>query len=310
MKPDIFLFGPVTSVKKASSDKQSPLRQAGAFTPITPTNAPVFFRHTLSIFLILALNAWAQDASVLVNTGDPMRVSYACGEEDLQWAGMDCPEDQPCPVYLELSAIAASGRKLVISGDLHTSSATLNSVLLMSADEGLSWKEPAARARGEALDQLQFLDSSHGWAAGETQNPLPRDPFLLITTDSGNSWRRSPVGEEGSVGSILNFHFDSPRHGELVIDAGNTAAGGRYVSYESETGGDSWTIRGKVSQMPRAKAPASESPDWRIRTGRDGKVWQIEKRTGEQWSSTAAFLIEVAGCTLKPGSLKEPDDKL
>lgn len=295
-------------MKKTSSVKQSPLRRAGAFTPITPTDAPAFFTRLTAIFLILAFGASAQITSVLINTGDPTRFPFACGEEDLQWAGMDCPEDQPCPVYLELSAIAASGGKLFISGDLHTTSATLNSVLLMSADEGLSWKEPAMRARGEALDQLQFLDATHGWAAGETQNPLPRDPFFLITTDGGNSWRRSPVGEEGGGGSILSFHFDSPQHGDLVVDAGGTAPGGRYVSYESRTGGDSWTLRGNGNQLPRARTASPESSDWRIEAGRDGKVWQIEKRAGGQWPSVAAFLIEVASCTLKPGSLKEPDD--
>jgi hypothetical protein len=263
------------------------------------------------IVLIVTFHALAQDASVgsvpgvLNNTGQPMRVGYECAEEDLQWAGMSCSEGEPCPIYLELNAVVANGRKILAAGNLHSTSATLNSLLLQSDDSGATWKEPVPRLRGAAVEQLQFYDPLHAWAAGETQYPLPRDPFVLLTADGGALWSEKPVGEEGNAGSVQRFWFDTAEHGELIIDAGKTASGGRYLSYESETSGASWLPRGADDRLPSLlRAPAAvEDPDWRVRTGKDGKAWQIEKRTGDAWGAVASFLIDVANCKIDPGAV-------
>ena len=113
---------------------------------------------------------------------------------------MSCSEDDPCPIYLEINSIAPDGRKLFLAGNLHSTSATLSSILLMSEDSGAGWKEPATRVRGSALDQLQFYTLQDGWAAGEAQYPLARDPFFLITNDGGSSWHQVAVGEEERLG--------------------------------------------------------------------------------------------------------------
>jgi hypothetical protein len=265
------------------------------------------FTFALAAESILA----ADETAVLRNDGEPMRVAHACKEADLQWAGMACGPDDPCPIYLELSAVVSDGRKIFVSGNLHSTSATLNSVLLMSDDGGATWKEPAPRVRGAALDQLQFGaqfgDAQLGWAAGETQFPLPRDPFFLLTSDGGESWRELAVGEEGTPGVIQRFWFDSAQRGDLIVDAGKTSAGGRYLSYESRTGGESWEIRGKSDRLPAIRgASPPENPDYRLRPSQDGKTYRIEKRTGEKWEPFASFLIEVANCRIEPGQLKEP----
>ena len=251
----------------------------------------------------------AQDSPVLVNTGEPIRIPYACAEDDLQWAGMSCSGDEPCPIYLELNAVVPGGKKIVVAGDLHSSSVTMGSVLLQSDDSGATWREPTSRFRGSALDQLQFYNQQSGWAAGETQYPLPRDPFFLLTTDGGSSWRQRLVGEEGFPGSIQRFWFDSPQHGELIIDAGKTSESGRYLSYESETGGESWSLLGKSGQLPKLRhaPPSGDDSDWRVRPSKDGKAFQIEQRNGDQWKSAASFLIEVANCRVHSGELKEPE---
>jgi len=95
-------------------------------------------------------------------------------------------------VYLELSGVSSAGKKLALAGNLHGPAATLYSVLLTSDDGGSNWRESAARLPGAALEQVQLADSLHAWAAGETQVPLPRDPFVLLTADGGISWRRKP----------------------------------------------------------------------------------------------------------------------
>jgi hypothetical protein len=299
---------------------QIPVTTSGRIHPYHPIMRPRLFFWRKShfhksggfsavILTILAVNASAQDAAILTNSGQPMRLAYSCAEEDLQWAGMSCTEDQPCPIYLELSSVVPDGKKIVVAGNLHSESATLASVLLLSDDSGATWKEPVARIRGSALDQLQFYNLQTGWAAGETQYPLPRDAFFLLTTDGGTSWRQQPVGEEGSAGAVQRFWFDSAQHGELVVDAGKSSTSGRYLTYISETGGANWTLQGKSDQLPKLRrAPASpEDTGWRIRSARDGKAFQIEQRAGNQWMPVSSFLMEVANCKVGSAELKEPE---
>jgi photosystem II stability/assembly factor-like uncharacterized protein len=259
----------------------------------------VLRRCAIPVLCTAAFSALAADPVTLTNTGEPMRVPYACTDADIEFAGMYCSETAPCAVYLELTAAAGDGRKILVSGNVHSNSATLYSILLESDDAGATWKEPAERIRGSALDQLQFLDAQHAWVAGETQYPLARDPFFLLTTDGGSSWRQRAVTDDGGPGSIQAFSFDSAQHGELVVDAGSTSDSGRYFSYESQTGGESWTIHSTTMQIPPVRSQAGDS-SWRVEAGKDGKAWQVEKRDGNQWTSAAAFLIEVASCDGQP----------
>jgi hypothetical protein len=263
---------------------------------------PSFFLRKSGLFLLAALTISAQETAILKNNDEPMRVAYACAEEDLQWAGMSCTADEPCTIYLELSSVAANGKRILVAGNVHSSSATLGSVLLLSDNSGATWKEPAPRIRGSALDQLQFYNPQTGWAAGETQYPLTRDPFFLLTTDGGVSWHPRPVGEEDSAGSVQRFWFDSAQHGEAIVDAGKASTDGRYLSYDSETGGENWTLAGKSDRLPKLRrAPAAaENPEWRLGPSKDGKASQVEQRVAGRWTPVASFLIEVANCGPKP----------
>jgi photosystem II stability/assembly factor-like uncharacterized protein len=245
---------------------------------------------------------------VFLSAQQPIRVAYACPEEDLQFAGLSCTDDEACAIYLELSAVVADGQKIVAAGDLHSNSATLGSVLLLSDDSGATWKEPAARIQGAALDQLQFYNPQTAWAAGETQYPLPRDPFFLLTTDGGETWRQRLIGEEGSAGAVQRFWFDSAQHGQAIVDAGKASASARYQTYESETGGESWALTGKRDQPPKLThaLPADDNSDWRLGPSKDGKAFLIERRADAQWTPVASFLIEVANCRSHAAELKEP----
>lgn len=236
----------------------------------------------------------AAAVEVLHNIGTPIQVPFTCAEDDLRMAGLLCTGDDPCPIYLELSAVASTGKKLFIAGDLHATSATLSTFLLSSDDGGATWKEPSKRITGSALEEVQFYDPEHGWASGETQYPLPRDPFFLVSTDGGVSWRQQPVTEDGGPGSVQRFWFDSAQHGQLIVDAGRNAPGGRYISYESETGGDSWMVRATTAQLP--KLNSRDNPDYRIRADKTTNALHLEKRAGNRWEPVASFLIEVAHC--------------
>jgi hypothetical protein len=244
--------------------------------------------------MAIAFTLLAEETAVLRNDGQPIRIPFTCTSENLDWAGLACSDDDPCSIYLELNAIAAAGKKVFLAGNLHVQSATLSSILLASDDGGLTWKEPAPRVRGAALDQFQFYDAQHGWASGETVYPLARDPFFLITSDGGESWRNRAVTDEGGPGSIQRFVFDSPQRGELLVDGGKGADGGRYKRYESNTGGDSWSIRSTTDAPPKMPGAPPAASDYRISAGKD--AYRIEKRTGEKWSSIATFAVSAASC--------------
>ena len=246
----------------------------------------------------LVVCGWAQEApAVLEYTGQPMRLAFQCTEEDIRSFGLTCPAHQPCPVYLELAEVEPVGNRLFVSGNLHTEAVTLSSVLLAGSDGGRAWHEPHDRIRSAGLDLIQFLDFEAGWMAGQFLHAVPRDPFLLLTTDGGKSWRLRPVSGEGRVGAIDSFLFDSRTHGLLLLDrrmAGEETS--RFEMYETQTGGASWMIR-EVSDRPIADArKLARTPvsGWRIRA--DAESYRVEKRVGENWETVAAFLTRVGEC--------------
>src|SRR5262245_37787792 len=112
---------------------------------------------------------------VLENAGKPMLVPFQCTNDDIRLAGLTCSEDDPCPVYLELSAAESTGIRLFAAGDIHTASATLFSILLGSDDNGHTWREAHERLRASSLDRIEFADPENGWVSGLSISPLPQD---------------------------------------------------------------------------------------------------------------------------------------
>jgi hypothetical protein len=243
---------------------------------------------------------------VLENHGKPMRVPFECTDDDMQWAGMSCSEEEPCPVYLEVSAMEPVGNRLVVLANIHSESITLYSVLLTSEDAGANWREPYERARGVGFDHVQFIDFQNGWISGQTLVPVAHDPFLLITNDGGVSWRLRPVFSEGAGGAIQQFWFESAKVGDLVIDRRETADASRYELYGTPNGGETWLIR-RTSDTPIAiKRPAADpaGAGWRIRADARTKSFAIEKKQGERWNAAASFLVQIGAC--KPAPHVEP----
>src|SRR5689334_8325002 len=115
----------------------------------------------LSVFLTVSLPAAAADP--IRNTGEPMKIPFQCTDDDISQAGLTCSQESPCPVYVELTAVAALGSKLFAAGNLHTESTTLYSLLLRSDDGGEGWTEPVARTRGAGVELSQCDDFDTGW---------------------------------------------------------------------------------------------------------------------------------------------------
>jgi len=226
--------------------------------------------------------------------GKPISLQAQCGEAEISDYGMSCSQDEPCSVYLELSAADAAGSKLFLAGDLHADMATLWSVLLMSEDGGQSWTEPFDRLRGVAFDQVQFPDFATGFVSGRTAGTLSKDPFLLRTADGGKNWSRSPILEDGAVGLIERLHFDSATHGVVQIDRGRPGAG-RYATLETQNGGDSWAIRESSAVRP-ARPSGETSPPIRIVADAASKSFRIERHESGSWQTVAAFAVAAGAC--------------
>jgi hypothetical protein len=236
---------------------------------------------------------------VLEYTGKPLVVPFKCTDEDIQLGGLTCSEEDPCPIYLELAAVGANANKIVVVGNLHSSSTTLFSTLLASEDGGRTWREPHDRIRAAAFDRVQFLDSDTAWAAGEKLQPLPIDPFLLLTTDGGRSWRQKTVFSESAenrLGTIQQFGFTAKDSGSLIIDRGTGADGDRYELYESPDGGQSWSFKQSSSKPLALRRPPPVSTEWRLRVDSRTQSYRVERRSGERWSDVAAFAVKVGVC--------------
>jgi hypothetical protein len=234
-----------------------------------------------------------------------MTVPFVCTDEDIAQAGLSCTEEAPCPVYVELTATAALGSRVFITGNIHTESVTLSSLFLQSDDGGDTWTEPVARIRGASLDFVQFPDFEHGWASGEMLQPLARDPFFLITSDGAKNWRRRPIFEDGTAGSVLSFWFTSPTVGSMVIDKGSGSA--RYQLFETPTAGDTWSIRESSPTPIRIKSlPPAGTGVWRLHADAKVKAFRLEKASGESWKPVASFLIATTPCK-PPAPATDPE---
>jgi photosystem II stability/assembly factor-like uncharacterized protein len=234
---------------------------------------------------------------VLQNTGKPIVVPFQCTEEDIRSAGLACTEDDPCPVYLELSAVDSTGIRLFAAGNIHTATATLHSILLGSDDNGATWREAYERVRAAGFDRIQFAGADMGWASGVTLAPLAQDPFLLATTDGGKSWRPHAIFNEPRFGTIQQFYFSDKQSGTLIVDHGPGSEGDRYELYESNDGGETWNIR-QTSVKPLAlKLPATaQAPEWRARADAATKSFHLEHRQGQRWVPVAAFAVNLGAC--------------
>jgi hypothetical protein len=231
-----------------------------------------------AFLFFLAVTAFAQA---------PARLEYACTAEDIHELGLSCSAEEPCAIFLELTSVAQAGPRLIAAGNLHTASQTLYAFLLSSEDGGRTFTEPHVRLRGAVLEQVQFVDLENGWVSGHYLLPLSRDPFVLVTTDGGKTFRQRPVAGESHSGAVEQFWFENKRAGKLVINRG-----ARFELWESMTGGESWSlveVRTKPIPLPRDASSA-----FRLRA--DKTTFRMERREGDKWELVAAFLQKAADC--------------
>ena len=228
----------------------------------------------------------------------------ACGDAEITEFGLECTVKDSCSIYLELAGIEEAGGRLFLSGNFHTGSATLWSLLLASDDEGRTWTEPHPRLRGAALDDIQFADAETGWVSGHIAGALPRDPFLLKTTDGGKTWRRVPVLEESGYGAIDAFRFENRASGVLYLQRRGEPRQ-RYQRWETQNGGDTWTLR-EAGPKPFPPLRPRQS-GWRIRTDTRARMYFVERLNEKAWTAVARFPVRFGECQPASEPAEPPD---
>ena len=224
-----------------------------------------------------------------------MRVPFECTEADTRAASLSCSEEEPCPVFLELSNVEAAGNKIFLVGNLHTPTTTLYSILLATDDAGQTWNEPYPRMRFAGLDQIQCIDFQNGWISGANLQSTPRDPFFLLTTDGGKTWHDRPIFNETRVATIERFWFESRDSGALLIDA--RLDNNVHELYETRTGGESWSMKqASASAIPFPRARETAVSGWRVRADAVTHSFDLEKSDGTRWQKVASFLVTVGAC--------------
>lgn len=249
-------------------------------------------------------------AVVLANAQAPIRPSVSCTVELVHQLDLRCSEDDPCSAFLEITDVETVGERILIAGNIHTSSATLQSLLMLSDDGGKTWTEAHARIPGGVLSSIQFLDFEAGWISGHVLHPDARDPFFLITTDGGKTWRKRTVYSEPKGGTIEQFRFDSRTSGKMAVDRGRSGEDGlRHELWESMTGGDSWSIR-QVDARPIPFPGGDRTPvkALRIRADAPSKTFRIERQEGAQWRSLASFAVALGECKPQAPAVAEEED--
>lgn len=240
-------------------------------------------------------------------TGKPLLIPFSCSEQEILELGLSCTSDEPCAVYLELAQLETAGLRIFVTGNLHTETTTLQSILLSSDDGGKTWIEAHPRLRAAGLDHIQFIDYERGWVAGQVLQTLPRDPFFLLTTDGGKTWNRRPIFDDARLGTIEQFVFTSARDGEMLVD--RTRSGepeARYHLYESRTGGESWSLREVSSKPPALRKSRPVNTDWRLRADAASRSYRVEKREAGKWTLLASFQVRLNDCKPPEVKLAEP----
>jgi photosystem II stability/assembly factor-like uncharacterized protein len=234
---------------------------------------------------------------VYVSAKGPILIPNRCTEVELENYGIHCSEAEPCDTFLDISSAEMNNSVIVLAGNLHNGAATMQSILLVSEDEGATWKEAFRRLPGATLEGIQFIDFNHGWLAGHATISLPRDPFILLTNDGGRNWRKVDLFAESRVGVVENFVFTTARNGWVLVDNKGSGEAGRYELYKTATGGNSWTLSEINDRIPRA-ATAERPPSAAIRVRGEAKrgVLVVERAEGAKWRKVAEFRLKLEDC--------------
>jgi len=233
-------------------------------------------------------------------SGDPITPPAMCEAIDEYFAAI-CNDRDSCEMLLELVHVEETTSGVVAVGEIHTTAENVSSIMLLSEDGGESWSEPTDRIPRATFEKALFSDRDTGWAAGTSgEAGAGQRTFFAVTTDGGKKWRRFDVragGEERS-GRIVDFRFDTPKHGYLILE--KAASTDRFELYETFNGARSWSTRGLTPERPKfpGRRRTVDESNWRVEEEPDSGVYLIQGREEESapWTTRARFAASLGAC--------------
>jgi photosystem II stability/assembly factor-like uncharacterized protein len=154
---------------------------------------------------------------------------------DSQDAANQPAEIAPLAAGSLLLDLAIAGKRLVAVGE--------RGHVLLSDDQGASWRQAKAVPTRVMLTAVYFVDESFGWAVGH-------DETILNTVDGGETWTRSHFAPEAQQ-PLLDLWFANRVSGIAV---------GAYGAYfTTNDGGRSWS-GAKFAPAPPPPAPGAQDP--------------------------------------------------
>ena len=118
--------------------------------------------------------------------------------------------------------VARAGSRLVAVGEFGH--------VLLSDDNGDSWRQAASVPTRNTLVGVSFIDNQTGYAVGHAAT-------ILKTVDGGENWTLQYVERNGET-PLFAVHFADAQNG--------IAVGGFSYTFETKNGGESWTRRALV----------------------------------------------------------------
>ena len=106
----------------------------------------------------------------------------------------------PLAEHALLLAVAKAGSRLVAAGE--------HGIVLLSDDEGATWRQAEEVPTRTTLTALSFVDDKHGWAVGHGAQ-------ILETADAGGHWRVLS-GEMNGENSLFSVLFEDAQRGLAV----------------------------------------------------------------------------------------------
>lgn len=160
------------------------------------------------------------------------------------------------PERAPLMTATRAGSRIVAVGDFGT--------VLLSDDQGASWRQAADVPTRVTLTAVQFLDAKQGWAVGH-------GGLVLASADGGEHWR--VAHRAGTEFSFFSVHFSDAEHG-LVVGAFGAAIA-------TEDGGKTW------DEITVGQGEFSDRHLYQIFPGPEGTTW-IAAESGVVYRSTNA----------------------
>ena len=151
----------------------------------------------------------------------------------------------------------------VIGSLLNRQGEVIDSLLMRTDDEGVTWQRQPAPTKTE-LFHLDFSGTSHGWIVGDKG-------VIMATTDRGQTWH---LQNSGTARALFAVDFLNDKEGFAV--------GGGGTILRTQNGGETWqAVRTNVTQALKRVDFVNEKTGWIV--GFNGTVLTT-RDAGASWT--------------------------